>query len=113
MKFVVEKGNFPTDAKVSKNYRIDIDTISFKNPVICLNSFDNSKPIGLANLSIENGILYAEMENIPEVYNGYYPAIGVKTYKLKNKDVIENSTVFAISLNLMPNADQSIEPIKI
>jgi len=70
-----------------------------------LRDFINYAMIGTAKISLENGIMYAEL-NLRVNIKGY-PAIGYVTVNESQISYLE-----AVSICASPNEDKSIEPIE-
>lgn len=108
IKFIVEKGGLGSDKII-----VDPKILKFSNPIPLLLEFDNK--ISEANISLEDGILWAEAD-IDIEFEGFYPAIGFSIEKNRVSDTdiweIKDAKLKCISLCKTPNCDIYIEPIK-
>ena len=92
-KFIVEKGN------MAEGWAVDINNVTFENPIPIFEEFDHTKKICDGFIYKENGSLICEA-NIPSNYLNFYPAVGVQTGKPQK--------LFSIGLSVNRNQDKTI-----
>ena len=114
VKFVVCKGGINADG-----IKVDIDGVNIPDgqSMVVMMKENFTEDIGVARVSKKNGELVAQaFLNLR--YAGSYPAVQVKYFlsDVVEKDGVKCITkceVLAVGLSATPNADSSIEPIKL